>query len=307
MIKIRSAPWAVLLSLVVLSMGSLAPSWAQSPQEQLVKLVEELRMKPDDKALREQIIKLAKEVNSPPAVPESARQHFVEGTTLTKSAKDAAGQKLAVESFQAAVNAAPWWGDAYYNLAVAQELAGQFDGAQNSLRFYMLTNPGEKEAREAQDKIYALNAKKKLAEAEAAQKKAERRAAEDSPEARLKRFLESLEGAVFSSTYTLPGDRSVGRRESYYRTNIIGRNRQLIVVQSFWYRGEYEPNLYQGEESGRVELTGRTLTYNSLGGLGAVGKECNPMTLRISDNGSRLTRSYTCLGRAHTDDFIRVN
>jgi hypothetical protein len=58
---------------------------------------------------------------------------------------------------------APWWGDAYYNLAVSQELAGQFDPAQESLRLYILTNPGEREAREAQDRIYSLNAKKRLA------------------------------------------------------------------------------------------------------------------------------------------------
>lgn len=167
---------------------------AQDATNQLKKLTEELAAKPESASLREQIIKLAATMKPPPAIPEKAREYFVEGSTLIKAAKDRAGQKLAVESFQNSVNAAPWWGDAYYNLAVAQELAGSFADAQSSLKFYILTEPGEKEARQAQDKIYALNAKKKLAEAElqvAAQKQvASAKASEPSP-------LERLNGVRF--------------------------------------------------------------------------------------------------------------
>lgn len=133
----------------------------------LAELVSKLNASPYDNAVREQVIKLALETKPAPVISEMAREHFVEGTTLAKLSKDVSGQKLAVESFRKALAAAPWWGDAYYNLAIAQELSGQFSEAQNSLKFYIMTMPGEKEARDAQDKIYALNAKKKLAEAEA--------------------------------------------------------------------------------------------------------------------------------------------
>ncbi|MEQ1921269.1 MAG: hypothetical protein ABL952_02060 [Pyrinomonadaceae bacterium] len=153
---------------------------AQVPQESLASLSEKLRLKPDDTALREQIIKLASEMKPRPAIPESARENFVQGMTLFKSAKDAAGQKLAAESFAEALRIAPWWGDTYYNLSLVQELAGQLDAAEISLKFYILAAPGETEARKAQDKIYEIRAKKKLVDTEAkekADKEAQQRAA----------------------------------------------------------------------------------------------------------------------------------
>jgi len=135
--------------------------------QELDQLISKLAANPSDTTTREQIIKLASEIKPPRAIPETAREQFVMGSTLAKNAKDAAGQKLAVDSFSNALKIAPWWGDAYYNLAIAQELTGQYSDAQTSLKYYILSMPGEKEARDAQDKIYALNAKKKLAEAEA--------------------------------------------------------------------------------------------------------------------------------------------
>lgn len=136
---------------------------AESASDSLNQMIQELQKNPDNGALREKIVKAAQGMDPAPTIPEEARQHFIEGTTIAKSASNASGQKLAVESYQEALKIAPWWGDAYYNMSVAQDLAGQFDAAQASLRFYILTNPGNKETRDAQDKIYALNAKKKLA------------------------------------------------------------------------------------------------------------------------------------------------
>jgi hypothetical protein len=134
----------------------------QSPREQLTQMIEQLRSNPSDNALRERIIKLAQEIKPPPAVPEEARRHFVIGNTLQRDAKDAAGASLAIAEYRQALGMAPWWSDAYYNLAVAQELAGQFDDASTSLRFYLMTNPPDREARDTQDRLYALEAKKKL-------------------------------------------------------------------------------------------------------------------------------------------------
>lgn len=96
------------------------------------------------------------------AIPEEARRAFVQGSTLAKEAKTPEQQLLAVESFQKAVDLAPKWADALYNLAVAQELAGRYSDAQATLKRYIQTKPGEKEARNAQDRIYALEAKAEL-------------------------------------------------------------------------------------------------------------------------------------------------
>lgn len=79
-----------------------------------------------------------------------------------KAAKNPAQQALAAQSFTEALTVAPWWGDAYYNLGVAQELAEQYNKAEQAFTFYLLSNPGDQEKREAQDRIYALSAKRKL-------------------------------------------------------------------------------------------------------------------------------------------------
>jgi tetratricopeptide (TPR) repeat protein len=151
-----------ILALAALLAAPLAAQ-AQSAREQLNQLVQQLQSKPDDNGLREQIIKLATTINPPPAIPENARKSFIEGSTIAKAATDASGQAIAIASFKEALNIAPWWGDAYYNIAAAQELAGQWDNAEASLKLYILSGPGEKDSRDAQDHIYALDGKKKLA------------------------------------------------------------------------------------------------------------------------------------------------
>jgi tetratricopeptide (TPR) repeat protein len=149
----------VLAGLLVLPMAAQA----QTSGEQLNQLVQQLQSRPDDNGLREQIIKLASTINPPPAISEDARRSFIEGSTIAKAATDASGQAIAIASFKEALGIAPWWGDAYYNLAAAQELAGQLDNAEASLKLYILTGPSDKDSREAQDHIYALEGKKKLA------------------------------------------------------------------------------------------------------------------------------------------------
>lgn len=158
-------------------------------------LVQQLQQNPGDTALHEQIVKLAKEENL--AIPEEARRHFVKGSSIAESAKDAAGQKLAVESFREAIKIAPWWGDAYYNMSVAQDLADDYAGARQSLQSYILTGPGEKEVRAAQDKIYVLEGKQDLAKSESAARaeQAAREKAEQEAEAR------AAEQSVWTGTW----------------------------------------------------------------------------------------------------------
>ena len=133
-----------------------------NPRAALVQLTAQLKGNPTDDTIRSLIIKLADELKPAPAIPEEARKHFVEGTAIVKAAKNPAQQALAAQSFTEALTVAPWWGDAYYNLGVAQELAEQFDKAEHAFTFYLLSNPGATEEREVQDRIYQLSAKRKL-------------------------------------------------------------------------------------------------------------------------------------------------
>lgn len=155
-----------LVLMLLVAIASAAPTYAATRAE-FDQLVQQIQAKPTDTKLREQVIAMAADLKPTPAIPETARQKFVAASAIAKSAKDASGQKLAIKRYQEALKIAPWWGDAYYNLALAQELASQFEGAIASLKLYILTKPSDKDAREAQDRIYALEGKADLAKQEA--------------------------------------------------------------------------------------------------------------------------------------------
>ena len=131
---------------------------AQSPREQLQQMVEQLQKSPSDNALREKIIKLATTLEPAPEIPEEARRSFIIGEALFKQAKTLRPAYEAANAFRTATTLAPWWSDAYWNLAVAQQFAGQYVSAKESLRRYLLTNPSAADRRAAQDRLYAIDA-----------------------------------------------------------------------------------------------------------------------------------------------------
>ncbi len=135
-----------------------ASAYAQSPREQVQQLTAELQKTPYANALREKIVKLAAGIKPALAIPEEARRSFIIGEAVFKQAKTLRPAYEAANAFRTASTLAPWWGEAYWNLAVAQQLIGQYVGAKESLRFYLLTNPRATDRRMAQDRIYAIEA-----------------------------------------------------------------------------------------------------------------------------------------------------
>jgi len=127
------------------------PTRAQSdnPQQTLDQYVADLQKNPDDTALREKIIKLALEMNPPPAMPEEAKRHMNRGMAAAEDAKNDNDFKDAIKEFQKAVNSAPWLGVGYRNLAVMQDKVGQYSGAVQNLTFYLLTQPSTPDAEAA--------------------------------------------------------------------------------------------------------------------------------------------------------------
>lgn len=179
-----------------------ASAYAQTPREELQQMVEQLQKSPNDNALREKIIKLAASIKPAPAVPPDARRTFVMGATYLREGKTPNDFGLAVKAFQEATVAAPWWGDAYYNLSIALESAKRYDEAKTALTLYLLTQP--KDAEQVQDRLYALDAKKVLAvrqqEDDAKAQRAEVERRENSPEGKARRdeeLIRSLDGAIF--------------------------------------------------------------------------------------------------------------
>ncbi len=117
----------------------------------------------------ERVIRLAAALDTLPPIPEEARKHFVRGGVLFKDATTTNDFKAAIKEFSAAVHLAPWWPEARYNRALADEAAGHYDWAITNLNLYLLFKLPAEEARKVQDKIYALEVKAE----EAAKKKAE--------------------------------------------------------------------------------------------------------------------------------------
>lgn len=132
-----------------------------SPSGDLAAVVAQINAKPADRSLREKAIALARAMKPAPVVPAKAKRSFVMAATYQKEAKQPSDYALAVDSLQDALKAAPWWGEGYAKLSVALESAGRFDEAAEAVELYLLTKP--KDAEKAQDRLYALEAKKNLA------------------------------------------------------------------------------------------------------------------------------------------------
>lgn len=171
--RYRTCGMAALILAAVLGLNVVTAE-AQTPQEVLNYYLSNLQKNPSDSALREKIIKLVQTMKPAPAISEEARRYFVKASTIQKEAKEAGSYELAVTAYNQALLVAPWWPEAYYNLSLALETLGRFDEAVGALKLYILTGPGAAEARDAQDRVYEIEARKEMARAEeAARQKAE--------------------------------------------------------------------------------------------------------------------------------------
>lgn len=124
--------------------------------QQLQQALRQFAANPDNTA-RLQVIRLVQAMKTPPEIPEEAREHYVMASVLANSVEDNPSYaKRAVEEYNAALLAAPWWADVYKKLATVQTIAGQYDNAIASQAYYLLLRPAE--ARSTQDEIYRLKA-----------------------------------------------------------------------------------------------------------------------------------------------------
>ena len=213
---------------------------AQSPQQVLSQYISDLKKSPNDFVLREKIVSHVQSMKPAPEVPEEARRHFIEGNTLIKAAKDQRGYGLARDAYQRCLLIAPWWAEAYYNSAVVLDLANQFDEAVNALKLYIASNPGEGESRKAQDKIYEIEARKKLAAKETE---------ESSPKA-----VSALKQNTFEDLL-----RKIDGRRYIFRHN-TGAVVLIDIRGKVFLMGSILPN-QSYQEAGRFEITGRVSSY----------------------------------------------
>ncbi len=153
------------MKLLVLIFGTLMlvnAANAESSRELFKQMVGQLQQNPNDYALREKIIKLAQELKPAPVVPDEADRHTAYGTAALTGAKSMADYKEAVKEFEQATLAAPWSGDAYLNLGVAQDKAENYEAALRSLRLALLALPDDKQIKAL---LYQVEYRNKKAQA----------------------------------------------------------------------------------------------------------------------------------------------
>ncbi len=202
--KRKTITTVLFMLLAIIGLRLFAQAQSTTPQQTLQQYVADLQRNPNDTALREKIIKLAQTMKPAPTIPESAREHYVMGTTFVEAAKDNSGYEDAIKHYQAALLAAPWWAEAYKKQAIAQKAAAHYDDAIASLNLYLLTQPAD--ARDAQDEIYKLKALKQATAADTARRHQEeqQRAWASTPEGiavrrqqRQQELVARLDGAHF--------------------------------------------------------------------------------------------------------------
>jgi ankyrin repeat protein len=115
----------------------------------------------EDRArLRDKIVSLVPKLDAVPEIPEEAHGHMVTALALLKSATSDSDYNNAGGEIQQALTIAPWWAEAYYNLAKIAEALKDYNGAIMDLKRYLLAKPQAEDARAVQDYIYVLEAKK---------------------------------------------------------------------------------------------------------------------------------------------------
>lgn len=163
----RKVNFLLFICLIIVAMFvGQAGGQTTSPRDLLKQYFADLQRNPNDQGLREKIIKLALEIKPPPAVPEEAERHMARGAAAIRGAKDTKDFEEAAAEFERATLAAPWLADAYYNLGVAKDKAGDYAGALRSLKLYLLAAPDAPDAKSARSLIYEIEYREEKAEKE---------------------------------------------------------------------------------------------------------------------------------------------
>lgn len=97
----------------------------------------------------------------PPAVPADAKTHAAAALKIIQTAKTKADLAAARAEYQSAVAAAPWWSDAWFNLAALDEQLDANGEARFALETYLRSAPDAPDKDRIQKKLEELQSKAK--------------------------------------------------------------------------------------------------------------------------------------------------
>jgi tetratricopeptide (TPR) repeat protein len=163
----RKAQTTIVRTYLLLAVVLTGTAMAQSTNDAFKQAVAQYQQSPTP-ANAEAIIKLALGMKPAPAVPEEAEKFIARGQAAVESAKEPADFKAAAAEFEKAVLAAPWIANAYYNLGVVQDKAGDYAGAIRNLNLYLLAAPNADDARAVKSLIYKIEFKQEKTARESA-------------------------------------------------------------------------------------------------------------------------------------------
>jgi tetratricopeptide (TPR) repeat protein len=178
--------------LLLISKASLAQQ-GSSPREQLKQYVADLQKNPDDRALREKIIRLVLTITPKPSVPPEALESEGAAEFAFKNAKSSANYADAARQYEKALLAAPWVAADYFNLGVAKEKADLPRNAIESFELYLMAAPEAEDATEVRKRIGGLKYGLVQQETEAAAERARRNAELEAIWARERAALQARE------------------------------------------------------------------------------------------------------------------
>lgn len=145
---------SVMLALALLS--PLRALQAADEMETLTKYLAELKKKPDAQDLRAKIIVHVQSMKTAPPIPDDAMRSLTRGKAILGMAANKEGFEKAIPDLMEATVNAPWVADAYETLALAQEKAGLYADAIQSLNIYLIIAPRAKNMSDIKKKIYEL-------------------------------------------------------------------------------------------------------------------------------------------------------
>src|SRR4030042_4725658 len=142
----NNRPAKILSVISFLLLGvSVCVAQAQPPQDILTQYTSALQKNPNDFALREKIIKHVQTISPAPRIPAEVDELVGQAKYVFKHAKAQKDYLDAIEAYKRVTTLAPWVGDYYFNLGVAQEQAGQPPEAIGSFNLYLMASPDAKD------------------------------------------------------------------------------------------------------------------------------------------------------------------
>jgi tetratricopeptide (TPR) repeat protein len=289
--------WIFVFGMLMLATAA----YADSPRDQLKQMVEQLQKNPADTALREKIIKLAQEIKPAPAVPEEAERRMARGTAAFKGAKSVADYRDAAKEFEQATLAAPWYGDAYFNLGVAQDKAENYEAAVRSLKLAQLASP---EVKEIKALIYEVEYRNEKANSAVAAVEQEKK--------REGEFLRKLDGARFVNRYHMDYQR--GGSADYMQIYEIRGNRAFNATITIACQGLAwckDIGVVRWLDNARADKDGYLITGHEFK-IPKDDRSCRELQSRcvdeiqtISEDGNKITERITRRGKMEETIFLR--